>query len=134
MSSVQVTSNVDLEQVIQGMSELDNSELESVLSRLSLLLASRKAGRLPTREMQLLKRVNQGLSAEQQSYYSQLRDGLQSESLSEKEHQDWLELTEQSELIDAERLKALTELAALRGVSLEVVMQQLGIVKPLPYV
>lgn len=134
MSSVQVTSNVDLEQVIQGMSELDNSELESVLSRLSLLLASRKVGRLPIREMQLLKIVNQGLSAEQQSYYSQLRDGLQAESLSEKEHQDWLELTEQSEIIDAERLQALTELAVLRGVSLEVVMQQLGIVKLSPYV
>lgn len=132
MSSVQVTSNVDLEQVIQGMSTLDNSELERVLSRLSILLASRKTERLPAREMQLLKIINAGLSTEKQSYYEQLRDGLQSGSLSAKEHQDWLALTEQLEILDAERLQALAELAALRGVSLDVVMQQLGIATPSP--
>lgn len=98
------------------------------------MLASRKTDRLPVREMQLLKMVNTGLPAEKQSYYEQLREGLQSGSLSAKEHQDWLALTEQLEIIDAERLRALVELAALRGVSLEVVMQQLGITTPSPYV
>ena len=48
MTSIQITSKVDLDQLISGIAQLETSELEVCVEKMSLLLAQRKAASLST--------------------------------------------------------------------------------------
>lgn len=85
------------------------------------------------RESELLQQINQGLPAKLQQHYDELTAKLQAETISPTEHQMLLALIDQIELTNAERMKALIELAQLRNVSLEALMNQLGIHPPPPH-
>lgn len=58
MTSVQVTTKVDLDQLIAGADQLETSELEAYVAKVSLLLARRKAESLSAGETELLKQIN----------------------------------------------------------------------------
>ncbi|MCD4693555.1 MAG: hypothetical protein K8R79_11615 [Calditrichales bacterium] len=132
MTTLQVTSeiNIELNKVLDGMARLDIFELERFLWQASILLAQRKAPNLPKRETKLLQKINRGLPATLQKRYDELTVKLRSETLEAIEHQELLKLIEQTELADAERMKHLIELAGLRNVSLDVLMNQLDIHPP----
>ena len=68
-----------------------------------------------------------------QRRYWELIDKRRAETLSSKEYDELLELSDKSEELNAERIKALAELAQFRGVSLPEVMDQLGINTPPTY-
>jgi len=51
----------------------------------------------------------------------------QSYTITEDELQELIRLTDESERLNVERMKHLLELAHLRGVTLDEVMEQLGI-------
>ncbi len=52
------------------------------------------------------------------------------ETLTQEEHQELLAFTAQIEKADAERMKYLAELARIRGVSLDLLMEELEIHPP----
>lgn len=132
MTTLQVTSeiNIELDKVLNGMARLKTFELERFLWQASILLAQRKAPSLPKRETELLQKINQGLPATLQKRYDELTTKLRSETLEAVEHQELLKLIKQTELADAERMKHLIELAGLRNVSLDALMNQLDIHPP----
>ncbi len=129
MPKVQVISqiNIDLNEVLNGIAQLDIPELEQFVSQVSRLLARRKAPSLPQREAELLQEINRGLPLAVQRRYDELNTKLHEEQLTSEEHQELLALIDPVELADAERLKHLIELAQLRGVSLDTLMDELGI-------
>jgi 5'-deoxynucleotidase YfbR-like HD superfamily hydrolase len=59
--------------------------------------------------------------------FNQLRRKLQNETISEREYEELLSLWQEVERRNVERLRALIELAKLRGVSVQELMRQLGI-------
>ena len=56
------------------------------------------------------------------------------EEINAEEHQELLGLIDRVEKADADRLQSLIELSQLRQVSLDTVMNQLGIQQPPAYV
>ena len=78
-------------------------------------------------EAELLLKINEALPPVIQQRLDALIAKRQTQSLTPAEHQELIHLTEQSEQLDANRLQHLLALAALRQVSLDEVMQQLGI-------
>ena len=52
---------------------------------------------------------------------------MQNETIAEDEYNELMILSEESEGMDVERLKNLLELSQLRNVSLDKLMQQLGL-------
>jgi len=62
--------------------------------------------------------------------YRLLNEKLHQDKLTADEHGELLGLIDQIEVADAERLRALIELARLRGASVEAIMQQLQIRQP----
>ena len=132
MATVQVTSeiNIELDKVLDGVAKLDTPELGRFLSQVSILLARRKAPSLPKRETELLQKINQGLPSALQQRYDGLTTKLQAETITSAEHQELLQLIDQIELADAERMQHLVELAQLRNLSLNGLMNQLGIHHP----
>ncbi len=129
MPTMHVTSTVDIEltQVIDSVAKLELSDLEAFAAEVNSLLARRKAPGLSQRETQLLEIINRGPSLELRQRYALLNEKLQDENLSNEEQAELIGLVEQIEAYDVERLKSLIDLAQLRGVSLDTVMDQLDI-------
>ncbi|MBS1789133.1 MAG: STAS/SEC14 domain-containing protein [Acidobacteria bacterium] len=102
-------------------------ELEEVFDQVLTLQAERKANHLSAEESNLLSRINQGLSPILRHRISALQVKREGKSISDAEYEELTQLTDQSEELHAERVAAMAELAKLRGVSLPVLMEQLGI-------
>jgi hypothetical protein len=133
MSTVHVVSKVtlDVDQVLDGVSQLEIAELERFAFRVSSLVARRKAPNLPKREAELLQQINQGLPATQWQRYKALNAKLLDERITPDEHQELSTLIDQLEKLEGERLAHLIELAQLRNVPLDSLMAQLGIQRPI---
>jgi hypothetical protein len=124
---LQPTIEIDLEDILQGIAQLEIGELEKFTDRVMDLRASRRAPRLSKQESDLLQKINQGLSAEAWQRYDSLNEKLHEETISPEEHQEFLKLVEQIEMADAERLFHLIELSRIRRVSVDALMDQLGL-------
>jgi len=92
--------------------------------------AKRKSPCLSADETELMLKINRGLSHDMQTRFDELVVKRQAETLTHQEHQELLSLTDQIEKSDAERIKNLAELASIRGISLDVLMEELDIHPP----
>jgi hypothetical protein len=81
-------------------------------------------------ESALLVRINQGLPSENRDRMRMLIGKRDDETITAEEWRELVSLTDRLELLHADRLAALAELAKLRGVTLDEVMSQLGIQFP----
>ena len=129
MLKVQVTSQIeiDLDEVLKSVAQLEPHELEQVVNQLIALQARQRAASLSTTETDLLQQINQGLPPTIRSRYEELNAKLHEETITLAEHEELLQLSDQLEQADAERLRHLIALAQLRQVSIDTLMDQLGI-------
>jgi hypothetical protein len=129
MSKVQVTSHIeiDVDDMIKGVAQLEPYELEQVVNELLALQARQRAISLSKNETDLLEQINRGLPQTVRLRYDELTAKLQEETITPSEHEELLRLTDQIEQADVERLRTLIALAQLRQVSVDTLMDQLGI-------
>lgn len=132
MSSVQVKTDLPFPELLHAVEQLNQFDLEQLMTRIITLQANRQAPALSKEETDLLLRINQGIPLVIQTRFDQLVAKRRAESLTPDEHQELLYLVNQIEKSDAERIRELTKLAQLRGVTLTTLMDQLGI-QPPPY-
>ncbi|MEO1404447.1 MAG: hypothetical protein AAFV72_24785 [Cyanobacteria bacterium J06635_1] len=130
MAKVQIKSEIDINQVLDGIAQLETSELERFLTKVSLILAQRKESGLPASEADLLQKINQGLPPETQQRHDELYAKLHSQIITPEEHQELLKLIDVIEQADAERLQHLIALSQLRQLPLDELMNQLEIPHP----
>lgn len=130
MTTVELKPDVkyDIEEVLSGVSKLNTPELENFLQEVAYLLAKRKAKMLSKRESELLSQIGERLlPAELQKRYDALYNKLRSENISETEHTELKQLSKQLEKNAVKRMRSMIELSALRKISLDELMEQLGI-------
>ena len=72
-------------------------------------------------------KINQDLIPELQQQYQILIKKRHQETLTESEYEQLLELTEQVEKYQAQRIEYLTQLAQIRQVSLTTLITQMGV-------
>jgi hypothetical protein len=132
MASVQITSaiNIELDQLLDGVAQLETTDLEKFVEQVALILAQRKATRLHQSESDLLEQISQGIPDSTQQRYVELSAKLRDQTITPDEHQEFLALIDIVEQADADRLQHLVELSRLRQVSLNDLMNQLGIHPP----
>jgi hypothetical protein len=123
MPKVHVTSQIELE----GLARLGTKELEQFVDKVIMLQAQRRAPSLPKNETELLQQINRGLPADIRQRYDALNAKLHDETITPQEHEELLTLIDRIELADAERMQRLVALAQIRGVSVDALMEQLGI-------
>ena len=126
------TLQVETEQLLQAALQMPRAELEQFVARLLTLKISQDTPHLSQAESELLLTINEGIPAATQQRLDALIAKRQAHTLTRGEHQELLQITEQIEQRDAERLQHLIELAALRHVTLDALMQQLGL-QPAPH-
>jgi hypothetical protein len=120
---------VDLLNAVRQMSP---DELEQFVSEVLQVRAQRVAPSLPRTEAELLRRINHGLPKETRERYRQLVAQRRDGTLTAEEQADLLDLTDEVERSDAQRVEALAELARLRQKPVRALMEELGIQTP-PY-
>jgi hypothetical protein len=127
MPSIQITSKVSFEDLFNGVKSLKNQDFEQFVEKIMQLKAQRQAEFIPTAEADLLAKINRSLSVEVLERYQVLQTKRSEEVLTEREFQELSDIVEQKELLNAERLKYLGELAIIRKKSLREVMQELDL-------
>jgi hypothetical protein len=123
-------NHLSTEQILAAVEQLSLPEIESLFDGVKALRAKRKAPYLTTHEATLLALLNQRFSDAGRRRMRALRTKRADESLTPTEHQELILLTTQLEEWHARRMETLAELAKMRGVSLPVVMAQVGIRLP----
>lgn len=127
MTSFQNTSNIGFDQILERLSQLETSELETFREKVSLLLAQRKAPHLSAIETNLLEQINETLPHKVEERHIALQEKVHEETITPAEHEELMALIPVIEQADVARLEALVELSQVRQVTLPKLMQQLGI-------
>jgi hypothetical protein len=132
MPKVQVTSHIeiDVDDMLKGVAQLEPHELERIVNKLLALQAQQRAVSLSQTETDLLQQINKGLPPTVRVRYDELAVKLHEETITPAEHEELLRLIDQIEQADVERLRCVIALAQLRGVSVDTLMDQLGIRQP----
>lgn len=126
------TIHIETEQLLHAALQLPRAELEQFVTRLLVLSIQQDTPCLAQAESKLLLKINQGLPPATQQKLEELIAKRQTQTLTPEEHQELIRLTEDIEKSDAERLRYLLELAALRNLSLDELTRRLGI-HPVPH-
>ena len=130
MSFVRVQAQLPIEELLQAVGQLSQTDLERFVQQALILRAQRQAPSLPRAEAELLQKANQSIPAEIQRRYDALIAKRKAETLTPEEYAELLQLTDRVENLAAQRVTYLTELAQLRHTTLSELMRQLGIRAP----
>lgn len=126
MSTIQVHVQVSPDALAEAVAHLPPAERDQFINRM-LALRLQHLPVLPQTEADLLLKINQGLSEPIQQRYAELRAKRQAETLTPEEHAELLQLSDQDEQMNAERVAALATLAQLRQTTLPQLMHDLEI-------
>ncbi|HSH82198.1 MAG TPA: hypothetical protein VLA19_27035 [Herpetosiphonaceae bacterium] len=132
MTTIPIEVQVSTEQLLQAVEQLPPQELASFAAQVLALRAQREASHVSSSETALLLRINHVLPAGLQRRFDQLVAKRQAETITADELHELIQITDQIEQHDGERLAALDALARLRGVTLGALMDSLGL-QPPPY-
>ncbi len=130
MSVIPVEVQMSSEQLLKAIEQMSEPDLEEFVTQVLLLKARRRNANLSTQESEWLLQINQAIPPERQARFNELVAKRQAFTLTDAEHAELLQLTDQIEQRDAERIEALGKLAQLRGRSLPEIMKDLGIQLP----
>jgi len=127
-SKIQTRSkaSIDLDEIIEGMESLDTTTLESFMQRVGTLVARKKTPKnRPAGEASLLSSIYNAIPAGLQKRFEVLSSRSREGLLTAEERAEFLQTIDQLEQKHAERLEKLIELAQMRGVPLNTLMQEL---------
>lgn len=116
---------ITTENLLNAVAQMPEGEFNSFVEKARSL--RNKGKKNSPKEADLLNKINTIYSAEKRLRYDELYANFQSKNISEKERLELLKLSDEFEILNAERLKYIGELAALRGQSLEAVIKDLGV-------
>ena len=125
-----IQAHVSGDELLKAAEQLTPAELQEFVAGVLVLRAQRQAPHLSAEESKLLLSINQGLPEELCNRLNTLIAKRDDDTLTNEEHQELIQLTDQVEQRQAERAAALGKLAILRKTSLTSLMDQLGIKAP----
>ncbi len=121
------TIQIETEQLLNAALQMPRPELEQFMRRLFALKTRQETPGLSEREAELLMKINQGLSLETANRRKKLIAKRDAETITKKELQELIQITTEVERLNVERIKNLIELASLRDITLDELMDQLGL-------
>ena len=125
MQMENLSQTQQLNQIFQSLSSLGLPELDQVMKRLIGLRKQRLTTVLTENETDLLKKINSSIPVEIQSRYDHLLEKRNKETLTDFDYKELIELTNYTESLNVQRLEYLVELAKLRNIPLDELIEQL---------
>ncbi len=127
MPTAQEEQPASSEQLLQEVSRLSNPALDKFLDQVLLLRAERRAPHLSKKETELFATPNHHWSPETQARFNLLVTRRRANKITSEELAELRTMTDESENQAAERVRAVAELAGLRGLSFDEMWRQLGL-------
>ncbi len=127
MSTVTQETKPSPSAVVQEVSQFSDTEFNDFWSQITRLRAERRAPHLSTQETSLLEVINFRRPPEAQARFDFLLKRMRSNRITRKEHIELLTMTDASEQFAADRVQAVMDLAALRGLTFDEMWKQLGL-------
>ena len=127
MPTVKIEAQLSKEDLVEAVQQLSLPELEQFVQDIIAIKAKQKSPNLSKDEADLLLKINRSISQDIQQRYQFKIQKRNNETLTEHEYTELLQLTDQFEIHQAQRLDYLAQLAQLRQISLTDLMAQLGI-------
>lgn len=118
------------EELLDAAAKLDSESFKHFVTQILALQAQRRTHTLSEAESDLLKQINIGIALDTWQRYEELKAKRRAATLSPTEHEALISISNKIEIANAQRISALTQLAALRHLPLEELMDQLGIISP----
>jgi hypothetical protein len=116
--------------IAEAAQNLSLPELDAIMERLTTIRAHRRVPALSQTEADLLKRIEAAVPLAALQRRKALKATQAQRELTPEEHDEFAQLTDKIELAEAGRIDLLSELAALRGITLPEVARQLGLGRP----
>ncbi|MFQ5633168.1 MAG: STAS/SEC14 domain-containing protein [bacterium] len=130
MSVVETQTNLSTNELVKAVKQMSLKELDRFVPQIIALLAERKAPYASAAESKLLMKINKGLPPKLKKKLDRLVAKRKAGTLKTDEQKELISLMHEVEEAQVRRIEALTGLAKLRGVSLDSLMDQLGIKAP----
>jgi hypothetical protein len=127
MTTLHVETQLTTESLLKAVSQLNSKELDEFAAQVLAIRARQYAPSLPPEEAELLIKINEGLPSRTQKRYNELIVKRRNESLTQDEHDELLQLTQESEKFQVKRMEYLSALAQIQHTTLTKLMKQLGI-------
>jgi len=127
MPVAETNTDLSFDQLVSAVTRLPQAEFEKFIRTICGIRPLYERHRLSRRESELLLRISQGIPSVTQHRYDELIAKRDARTLTPEEYDELLRLTDQVELLDAERVGCLTELARIRNRPLRLLMDELGI-------
>lgn len=133
MTIIHLQTQIPLKELLDSLQQLNIDELEQVARTTAILRAQQFAAHLPQAEAALLVQINQGvIPPDVRQRCAALTAKSRQVFLTPTEEAELAGLVDEIELLNAQRLALLSQLATLRQTSLTAVMDDLDI-RPLSY-
>mgnify|MGYP000222532501 CR=1 FL=1 len=130
MAAISVQTKLTSDDLLNALMQLETNEAEQFVRRLQQMLAQRKTPSVPQREAELLQFIAREKRTGFAERFAELHAKRRAYTLTPEEQEELIQLSDEAEAFDVERLKALSELAQLRQVALPRLMKQLGLKAP----
>lgn len=127
MALAPTTTKPSPSRLLREMARLPANELDRGAGGLLRLRAAKRNQPLPEREAKLLRVINRALSPASRATYRRLTAKRRAKTLTAAEHGELLRLSDELELLNAERMKSLVALAGLRKRTVPALMDTLGL-------
>ncbi len=124
------TQTLSSQQVISAVQTMPLDELEQLVSNVLAVRAERIAPHITGEEIKLLRTIQRTLSKKSLLRMKELQSLRDNNELSQDGFAELAELIEKLEIIHAERMKSVSDLADLRGITFQTAMKQIGLSLP----
>jgi hypothetical protein len=126
MSSITIYLPIEIMQQIENQVKQQELDPQKLASDPIVGLLTNQLAETEINEVDLLQHVNLGFGDEWWTLYQSLIELRQSETLTEGEHSQLIEMSDALELANVDRVKALIAIAQLRGCDVKDVMKSLN--------
>ncbi len=130
MASIKIESEISISDLLKGVEQLEESDLEKFVKKVLKIRAKKIAPSLSKDETDLINKINKPLPKKSQERFKVLNQKRLTETLTSKEQIELIKITEKFEGLNVKRLKALAELSKIRQQPVRQLMKQLGISLP----
>lgn len=126
--SLQIDLPPDLQRRLQQQAERERTDPSTLVVRMVERLLPPQTEALPgAEEAALLHQITLGVPAPTWERYHFLTERRRNETLTEQEREELIQISDQIEAANAQRIEDLATLAQLRGTTVRALMTELGI-------
>jgi hypothetical protein len=128
MTFTPIEVQISPEQVLSAVAKMSEGELESFVGQILQIRGKRQAPSVSAAEADLLQKITHCIPPNLQTRFNELVKQRQANTIDDASLQELCDLSNQIELLEADRIQQLAQLAQLRSTSIDDLIQQLQLI------